>query len=46
MKLHTYGLVRGSFRLTQEMESVRTLRRLRDRRVKESGTGGATDKKR
>jgi len=37
MKLHTYGLLRDSFRLAQEMESVRTIWRLRDRHVKEAG---------
>ena len=37
MKLHTYGLLRDSFRLAQEMEGVRTIWRLRDRHVKEAG---------
>jgi transposase len=37
MKLHTYGLLRDSFRLAQEMESVRTIWRVRDRHVKEAG---------
>ena len=37
MKLHTYGLVRDSFRLAQQMEGVRTIWRLRDRHVKEAG---------
>src|SRR5229473_1531273 len=37
MKLHTYGLLRDSFRLAQEMESVRTIWHLRDRHVKEAG---------
>jgi transposase len=37
MKLHTYGLVRDSFRLQQELESVRTIWRVRDRHVKEAG---------
>lgn len=37
MKLHTYGLLRDSFRLAQEMEKVRTIWRLRDRHVKEAG---------
>jgi transposase len=36
MKLHTYGLLRDSFRLAQEMEGVRTIWRLRDRHVKEA----------
>ena len=36
-RLHTYGLLRDSFRLAQEMESVRTIWRLRDRHVKEAG---------
>jgi transposase len=38
MKLHTYGLLRDSFRLQQDMESVRTIWRVRDRHVKEAGT--------
>lgn len=37
MKLHTYGLMRDSFRLQQEMEYVRTIWRVRDRHVKEAG---------
>src|SRR4051812_8335692 len=37
MKLHTYGLMRDSFRLPQEMEYVRTIWRLRDRHVKDAG---------
>jgi len=37
MKLHTYGLMRDSFRLQQDMEQVRTIWRLRDRHVKEAG---------
>jgi transposase len=37
MKLHTYGLLRDSFRLAPEMENVRTIWRLRDRHVKEAG---------
>jgi transposase len=37
MKLHTYGLLRDSFRLAKEMASVRTLWRLRDRHVAEAG---------
>jgi transposase len=37
MKLHTYGLVRDSFRLQQDMEYVRTIWRVRDRHVKEAG---------
>ena len=36
MKLHTYGLLRDSFRLEEKMESVRTIWRLRDRRVKDA----------
>ena len=36
MKLHTYGLLRDSFRLQQDMEYVRTLWRLRDRHVKDA----------
>src|ERR1700691_5889474 len=37
MKLHTYGLMRDSFRLQQDMEAVRTIWRVRDRHVKEAG---------
>ena len=37
MKLHTYGLVRDSFRLEQNMEYVRTIWRVRGRHVKEAG---------
>ncbi|SRR3989442_120330 len=37
MKLHTYGLLRDSFRLAENMESVRTIWRLRDRHVQEAG---------
>jgi transposase len=37
MKLHTYGLLRDSFRPAREMESVRTVWRLRDRHVAEAG---------
>jgi transposase len=37
MKLHTYGPVRDSFRLPEQIESVRTIWRLRDRHVKEAG---------
>ena len=36
MKLHTYGLMRDSFRLQQDMEGVRTVWRVRDRHVKEA----------
>ena len=36
MKLHTYGLLRDSFRLEDKMESVRTIWRLRDRHVKDA----------
>ena len=36
MKLHTYGLMRDSFRLRQDMEYVRTIWRVRDRHVKEA----------
>ena len=47
MKLHTYGLLRDSFRLAQQMEGVRTIWRLRDRHVKEAGrrlkAAGLTD---
>jgi hypothetical protein len=37
MKLHTYGLLRDSFRLAKEMEGVRTIWRLRARHVEEAG---------
>jgi len=37
MKLHTYGLMRDSFRLQQDMEYVRTIWRVRDRHVKDAG---------
>jgi transposase len=37
MKLHTYGMMRDSFRLQQDMEYVRTIWRVRDRHVKEAG---------
>src|SRR5438309_9933442 len=37
MKLHTYGLMRDSFGLQQDMEYVRTVWRLRDRHVKDAG---------
>jgi hypothetical protein len=37
MKLQTYGLMRDSFRLQQDMEYVRTIWRLRDRHVKDAG---------
>jgi hypothetical protein len=36
MKLHTYGLLRDSFRLEEKMEGVRTIWRLRDRQVKDA----------
>src|SRR6516225_6883403 len=36
-KLHTYGLVRDSFRLPEQMQSVRTIWRVRDRLVKDAG---------
>ncbi len=36
MKLHTYGLLRDSFRLEERMEGVRTIWRLRDRHVKDA----------
>src|SRR5262249_56605722 len=35
MKLHTYGLLRDSFRLDEKTEGVRTIWRLRDRHVKD-----------
>ena len=37
MKLHTYGLVRNSFRPPEEIRPVRSLWRLRDRWVKDAG---------
>jgi transposase len=37
MKLHTYGLVRGSFQLAEDMEGVRAVWRLRGRHVEEAG---------
>ncbi len=36
-KLHTYGLLRNSFRPPEEIRAVRTLWRLRDRHVQEAG---------
>ena len=37
MKLHTYGLLRDSFRLAENIEEIRTIWRLRDRHVKQAG---------
>jgi transposase len=37
MKLHTYGLLRDSFRLAESVEEIRTIWRLRDRHVKQAG---------
>jgi len=37
MKLHTYGLLRNSFRPPEEIRAVRTIWRLRDRLVQEAG---------
>jgi len=37
MKLHTYGLLRDSFRPPEEIRGVRTVWRLRDQHVKEAG---------
>lgn len=37
MKLHTYGLLRNSFRPPEEIRAVRTVWRLRDRWVKDAG---------
>jgi transposase len=37
MKLHTYGLLRNSFRPPEEILAVRTVWRLRDRFVKDAG---------
>ena len=36
-KLHSYGLLRNSFRPPEEIRSVRSLWRLRDRHVKDAG---------
>lgn len=36
MKLHTYGLVRGSFQLAEDMQGVRAVWRLRGRHVEEA----------
>lgn len=37
MKLHTYGLLRNSFRPPEQIRAVRTVWRLRDRHVQEAG---------
>jgi transposase len=37
MKLHTYGLLRNSFRPPEHIRAVRTIWRLRDRHVREAG---------
>lgn len=37
LKLHTYGLLRNSFRPPAEIRAVRTIWRLRDRHVREAG---------
>lgn len=37
MKLHTYGLLRNSFRPPEQIRLVRTIWRLRDRHVREAG---------
>jgi hypothetical protein len=37
MKLHTYGLLRNSFRPPEEIRAVRTIWRQRDRLVQEAG---------
>jgi transposase len=37
MKLHTYGLLRNSFRPPEEIRNVRTIWRLRDRFVQDAG---------
>jgi transposase len=37
MKLHTYGLLRNSFRPPEEIRAVRTVWRLRDRLVQDAG---------
>jgi transposase len=38
LKLHTYGLLRNSFRPPDEIRALRSLWRLRDRHVKEAAT--------
>ena len=38
MKLHTYGLLRASFRPPEQIRAVRTLWRQRDRLVRDAGT--------
>ena len=42
-KLHTYGLLRNSFRPPEQIRGVRTIWRLRDRRGARGGTLGAAD---
>jgi transposase len=37
LKLHTYGLLRNSFRPPEEIRSLRTIWRLRERHVREAG---------
>lgn len=37
LKLHTYGLLRNSFRPPEQIRSVRTIWRLRDRHVQDAG---------
>jgi transposase len=37
MKLHTYGLLRNSFRPPEQIRAVRTIWRLRDRNVRDAG---------
>ena len=39
MKLHTYGLLRNSFRLEGQMEKVRTIWRLRGRYIQDAAQG-------
>lgn len=36
MKLHTYGLVRGSFQLAEDLQGMRAVWRLRDRHIEEA----------
>ena len=36
MKLHTYGLLRNSFRPPEQIRAVRTIWRLRDRNVRDA----------
>ena len=46
MKLHTYGLLRDSFRPPAHMEGVRTVWRLRRRHVEDAARASSTCKRR